>query len=95
MIDPNSEVTSALRHLGTLVAGILIRQGWVEASYTETVIGLVIASGIIVLAWINKQAAKRTKADTVAVALTLPANTRPDTLNSALVEENLPTVDLK
>lgn len=95
MIDPNSETTSLFRHLGTLVAGILITHGWVDTSYTYAVVGLAMASGTILLAWWNKQAAKKIKADTVAVALTLPAGTRSDTLNSALVAENLPPVDLE
>lgn len=94
MIDPSSETSSLFRHLGTLVAGILIRQGVIDQSYIEAVIGLVTASSMIVLAWMNKLAAKRIKADTVAVALQLPAGTRSDTLNSVLVQENLPTVDL-
>lgn len=95
MLDPNSEATSTFRHLGTLIAGLLIEHGWVSAAYTEAIIGLIIASGMLILAWINKQAAKRAKADTVAVALQLPANTRNDTLNTVLVEQNLPPVDLK
>jgi hypothetical protein len=94
MLDPNSETSSLLRHLGSLVAGILITRGWVGAVYTEAIIGLVVAIGMLALAFWNKRAAKRIKADTVAVALQLPPGTRTDTLNSALANENLPQVEL-
>lgn len=95
MIDPNSELTAALRHLGTLIAGILITHGWVDESYGYAVVGFIMACGMILLAWWNKRTVKRTTADTVAVALQLPAGTRGDTLNSVLVQENLPPVNLE
>lgn len=95
MIDPNSIPMSILRHGGTILAGLLIKQGYIDSSYTEAVIGVVVAIGSIAYAWYTKRQADKIKADTVAVALQLPAGTRSDTLNSVLVEENLPTVDLK
>jgi hypothetical protein len=92
--DPNDVTVSWFRHLGTLLAGYLIRKGYVEASAAPTVMGATVAVGVGLLAWWNKRQANQVKAATAQIALRLPENSQPATLNSALAANALPQVNL-
>lgn len=91
-MEANSELTSILRHIGTVIAGALISKGWIDDSFSEAVIGLVMALGVMGLAWWNKQKAKHQKAATAAVALALPAQSDNADLNAELAKQQLPPV---
>lgn len=96
MDDPNSNIRSQLRHYGTVVAGILIGHGWVGSEWTEIVIGVFVAIGMLALAYLNKRKAQQVKAATVLVAQELPATTTETQLNKVLAAQDppLPAVDL-
>jgi hypothetical protein len=96
-MDPNGNIQSQLRHLGSLVAGVLITRGWIGAEYGEIVIGAIVALGMLVLAYLNKRKAQQVKAATVLVAKELPATTSEAQLNKVLAaqEPPLPPVNLE